>query len=684
MATSHSLPVSSSQRTITQLPFAPSPSSNGPPSLPGISTNLSAASKPPAGSTPSTPTKATHHRTGSAISSRSRLPQAASHNGAPELPIGPSASMPILQPRPTQGTTHVGGVLPSASFFHPSRPNYPPPSPTPPLPRPSTAGSVSSAGGTPADALRLAALGGSYQRDRISEGTDSVDHSAEDVKSSTLAPSLRTASMKYSREPLLPIGNASPAKSGGASRPTVQTNPYGRNEGSGGRMRDSFEKLFKRRFSFEGSRKSPTSPINPGPSGAFGLQPRSAEISPVTFDLNVDGTDRSPTSPGHRKHSLSPLQGSATSLSHVFIATPPAHMDPPLSAVPILDMRGKPMRKYQLHPSQNRFFLGGRLLTGGDSPWAFIASLTVVLGITGVWFGTTCVWWWLNESPAVAAVGAYMCLLTISSMFATAFRDPGILPRNLDPDPPYSSSSSSGDSLRQPLPRDLKVRAGIVRTKFCPTCKTYRPPRSSHCKMCDNCVDGCDHHCQWVNNCVGRRNYTTFFTFLFSAVLTLILVICTTAIHLYLLTRKYHLSFRHALATSQGVGSAVAFCISIIVIWPVLALLSYHTRLLLLNVTTIEQIRNQAHKSLVPGPAPPNPFSHGSWRRNLVYMLCRPPGYSWLDARGIATEDRRYVNPGLCPEDYWAWDAGRGTGAGAGAGAGVGRSKAEGEGTPGG
>lgn len=65
------------------------------------------------------------------------------------------------------------------------------------------------------------------------------------------------------------------------------------------------------------------------------------------------------------------------------------------------------------------------------------------------------------------------------------------------------------------------------------------------------------------------------------------------------------------------------------------------------------QIRNQAHKSLVPGPAPPNPFSHGSWRRNLVYMLCRPAGQSWLDARGIATEDKREVNPGLLREDDW-------------------------------
>ena len=62
-------------------------------------------------------------------------------------------------------------------------------------------------------------------------------------------------------------------------------------------------------------------------------------------------------------------------------------------------------------------------------------------------------------------------------------------------------------------------------------------------------------------------------------VLTLILVICTTAIHLKLLTtHKYGLSFRQALGTSDGIGSAVAFVISIIVIWPVGALLLYHAR----------------------------------------------------------------------------------------------------------
>lgn len=191
------------------------------------------------------------------------------------------------------------------------------------------------------------------------------------------------------------------------------------------------------------------------------------------------------------------------------------------------------------------------------------------------------------------------------------------------------------------MPRDLKVRADVVRVKYCHTCRTYRPPRSSHCKMCDNCVDGCDHHCQWVNNCVGHRNYTTFFVLLSSAVITLILIIVTSALHLYLLTVQDEISFSAALR--RGIGSAVAFSLSILVVWPVSALLTYHVRLLLLNITTIEQIRNQAHKGI--DTPPPNPFSHGSPWKNLAAVLCRPVGYSWLDFHGIATEDKRRTNP---------------------------------------
>ena len=53
-------------------------------------------------------------------------------------------------------------------------------------------------------------------------------------------------------------------------------------------------------------------------------------------------------------------------------------------------------------------------------------------------------------------------------------------------------------------------------------------------------------------------------------------IIVTCALHLYFLTVQRKIDFREAL--KQGPGSAVAFSISAIVLWPVLALLSYHLR----------------------------------------------------------------------------------------------------------
>ncbi|KAF8559641.1 zf-DHHC-domain-containing protein [Imleria badia] len=464
---------------------------------------------------------------------------------------------------PTHSTTHAGGILPSASFFRPSRPRSRPSSPASPSPR-------------------------------THPSQDS------DLRRISHSPSLRRI-VKRSREPLLPlVANPSP------------------------------------------------SPPNPPPSPPKSNVRFCSAITRAWHHLSVDSThdvvplattrvslhrslDTSQFSPPLPRQSMShPLvqipssrpPSTSPSPNIIFISDPPKTF-PPLSAVPSAPQR----RIYQLYPSRNRFFCAGRLLTGGDSPWAFIASLAVVIAISATWFSTTCVWWWHNQSPAVAAVGAYMSLLTISCMLATAFRDPGILPRDLDPDPPLPATSPSDGGVRVPFPRDLKVRTDTVRVKYCLTCKTYRPPRSSHCRMCNNCVDGCDHHCQWVNNCVGRRNYTFFCCFLCSAVLTLCLVICTSAIHLYLLTQMDHIDFREALI--RGPGSAVAFSLSILV------------------------IRNQAHKTLIPGAPPPNPFTYGSWRANLAEILCRPAGFSWLNAHAVVTEDKRPVNPGL---DEAGWD----------------------------
>lgn len=85
----------------------------------------------------------------------------------------------------------------------------------------------------------------------------------------------------------------------------------------------------------------------------------------------------------------------------------------------------------------------------------------------------------------------------------------------------------------------------------------------------------------------------------------------------------------------------------------------FDVQLVLLNITTIEQVRTAAAQSSVPGETRgpeeyyTNPFTLG-WRKNVAYMLCRPAGYSWIEADQPAMEDRRLVNPGVrLPATGW-------------------------------
>ncbi|KAG5635470.1 hypothetical protein H0H81_011111 [Sphagnurus paluster] len=555
-------------------------------------------------------------------------------------------------------STHAGGIQPSSSFFRPARPTqqhqY--------SPQPSVHADTD-----PSDHYPLTTLTSSVtqQPNRVSLQSSIEDHDPtidnEDPHSSRLATLKR---IKQSREPLLPIGGSSGSSPSKANSPTAAPN----SPKTAGRVRTSLDRVFglsfPNRMSFDSIRNRNSAPFDEEraerPLTPTKTQPL-ASTSPIHFfNVHPAPAASSRSNSPAPSHTSSPSPAPSSTPPPSFIATPPTPSPAskhPLSETPILKPNSnKPVRKFSLHPSRNRFLFSGRLLTGGDTPYAFVGSLCLLFSLSGLWFGTTCVFWWHHSAgtKAIVIVGAYLAALVLSTMLTTATTDPGILPRGLDPDPPYPTTSPSDGGMRAPMPRDLRVRQDVVRVKYCPTCKTYRPPRSSHCKMCDNCVDGCDHHCQWVNNCIGRRNYTTFFSLLCATATTLLLVIITSALHLWLLTTVptesgQHLNLRHALSDRKGIGSAIVFCISIAVIWPVGALLAYHMRLLVLNVTTIEQIRNQAHKTIsIPGTAqPPNPFSHGTRRRNFVSVLCRPQGFSWLDAHAVATRDKREVNPGM-------------------------------------
>lgn len=53
-------------------------------------------------------------------------------------------------------------------------------------------------------------------------------------------------------------------------------------------------------------------------------------------------------------------------------------------------------------------------------------------------------------------------------------------------------------------------------SRLCHSCKTVKPLRASHCKICNRCVLAFDHHCPYVQNCVGYKNRPYFFFFVLS------------------------------------------------------------------------------------------------------------------------------------------------------------------------
>eukprot|EP00257_Ricinus_communis_P018763 XP_015577566.1 probable protein S-acyltransferase 4 isoform X2 [Ricinus communis] len=190
-----------------------------------------------------------------------------------------------------------------------------------------------------------------------------------------------------------------------------------------------------------------------------------------------------------------------------------------------MSSNAKPKRLYQVWKGSNRFFCGGRLIFGPDVASMFLSTLLIAGPAIAF-----CIKTYLKivdkdtKNPfhwcPVLIVGVLLTILDLLFLFMTSSRDPGIVSRNSRPPesdealeiatPSMEWVNGRTPHLKLPRTKDVMVNGHTVKVKYCDTCLLYRPPRASHCSICNNCVQRFDHHCPWVGQCIGITTYENF------------------------------------------------------------------------------------------------------------------------------------------------------------------------------
>jgi len=283
------------------------------------------------------------------------------------------------------------------------------------------------------------------------------------------------------------------------------------------------------------------------------------------------------------------------------------------------------LKKQTFYPHEwkgnNSILCQGAILTGKS--WVttiWTLTLIQIISVLVIVFPAQ----YLTSKSSVSFVWmGIFCQATISILLLiSAFTDPGIIPRQRQVKNPKFLKRRT--SFRLKYYRMIEFNGVLQRMKYCPTCHIFRPPRTSHCVVCDNCVEVFDHHCPWIGNCVGKRNYKYFFALLNLASLYSLFALAISITHILMVAADLQdedssLSGGDAFlqAVAREPVSAVLTVLTFLTSIFVGILTSFHIYLVSTGQTTNEKLKGTF--DTVSG----NPYSAGNCLTNCARTLIR-------------------------------------------------------------
>ncbi|XP_073893428.1 palmitoyltransferase ZDHHC14 isoform X4 [Macaca fascicularis] len=250
-------------------------------------------------------------------------------------------------------------------------------------------------------------------------------------------------------------------------------------------------------------------------------------------------------------------------------------------------------RKWEVFPGRNKFFCNGRIMMARQTG-VFYLTLVLILVTSGLFFAFDCPYLAVKITPAIPAVAGILFFFVMGTLLRTSFSDPGVLPRatpdeaaDLERQIDIANGTSSGGYRPPPRTKEVIINGQTVKLKYCFTCKIFRPPRASHCSLCDNCVG------------------------------------------------SQQTGFLNALKDSPA--SVLEAVVCFFSVWSIVGLSGFHTYLISSNQTTNEDIKGSWSNKR--GKENYNPYSYGNIFTNCCVALCGPISPSLIDRRGYIQPD---------------------------------------------